>query len=320
MMRKGGGLAIAVVVWLTSMSASAQSGDAESARALFEQGVAAAAEERWPDAVTSFRASAALVERPATAYNLAVALDRLGRAREALAALDDYARLALPNDPRQADAATLRTQVQARIVTLRLGVSPPDATVEIDGEVEEGAGEQRSIAMDPGEHVLHVSAEGHEPQRVRVTAVSGMPLVQSIALESAAAEAEPVQTGGAPAPPSGGLSGLGVAGLAIAGVGVAAGVVAIVTGVVSNDTYTSLEQACGPDGQSCPPDRASDIDFGRSMAWTSTILTIAGGVALAAGVTLLVIDLTSGSTEAPAARLEITPGPSPAGLGARLRL
>lgn len=182
-----------VLVLVIAAPADAQ--DARRARALFEQGVAAASAERWEEAIDRFRRSFELVERPATAFNLAVALDRIGDAPGANAALDDYFRVAPADDPRRADANALRQDLAARApVELTLSVQPPDAIVEIDGQARDETGAERTYALAPGTHTLTVRAEGYATEMLQVEAIAGTPLVRAVDLS--------VPVGAAAQPPS----------------------------------------------------------------------------------------------------------------------
>ena len=140
--------------------------DAE-ARQLFEQGRAHAEAERWVEALDAFRRSRAASERPATIFNIATTLIRLGRAREALATIAELEGVA---DPRQharilADAAEIRSQAEASLRHVTLRVTPATATIEVDGEIAAGEGPERSMVLDPGAHALVVSADGYTTER-----------------------------------------------------------------------------------------------------------------------------------------------------------
>jgi hypothetical protein len=153
---------------LLAPPAAAQSRAREAeARALFEQGRAHAEAERWVEALDAFRRSRAAVERPTTVFNIATTLIRLGRAQEAIATIADLQRIA---DPRQhatllADAARICEQAEASLRRVVLRVSPPEATVEIDGQVLSGEGAERRVTLDPGAHAVVVSLDGYVPQR-----------------------------------------------------------------------------------------------------------------------------------------------------------
>lgn len=79
-------------------AARAQDAAAAQARAAFERGVAASQEGRWDQARLEFERSRALVVKPSTLLNLAIASLKLGRAGEALEAVDAFVAIA---DPRE---------------------------------------------------------------------------------------------------------------------------------------------------------------------------------------------------------------------------
>lgn len=307
------------VLFLGASTASAQ--DANEARRLFEQGVAAASRQSWPDAIDAFRRSFAIVERASTAYNLAVALGRAERPREALAALDDYFRLANQSEASEAEryrqATELRTRLEGRVARLTLTIAPATATVSVVGTAIEGSGAERTLLLDPGSHRVTVAA-GDRTEDIEITLAAGETQTRTVNLEQGgAAQPEPQ-----PAQPSGGdaFGVLGIVGVVLAGVGAASFGVMIGTGVVSNDTYETLRSECteNADGTfSCGAEWRDEISFGSDMALTSTIFTVIGGVTLAAGLALIIVDVADGGGES--ARLEITTGPGLAGLGARGR-
>lgn len=167
------------------------------ARAAFEEGRALSAEERWVDALAAFERSRALLERPATVFNIAAALVRLGRARDALATLDDLDRIADPSRDRGLleQARELRESAAASVRRVALSISPSDARVEIDGAVLEGEGEERRATLDPGTHLVVVSREGYRAQRFELAPgddareVSLAPLDATIVVTSTVDEA-----------------------------------------------------------------------------------------------------------------------------------
>lgn len=101
--------------------------------------------------------------------------------------------------------------------------------------------------------------------------------------------------------PGGGLGPLGVSGAVVAGVGALAGLAALATGVAAVLMHDDLAARCGPDGAACPAGYQSDVDLGHGLALATDVLAPVALAALAAGVTLLVIDLTDGDGEASAA-------------------
>ncbi|MCC7538439.1 MAG: PEGA domain-containing protein, partial [Deltaproteobacteria bacterium] len=180
-MRASPTLAALLVLALSSLATAQQPtappppAQAAEARRLFERGLELADEERWGEAVESFRQSRALFERPSTVFNLANALFRVGRMTEAIATFDAYLAIANPRRDRTqiAEANRLRGVAQTSLATLVLDVSPPDARVTIDGQPNAATGARREIAVDPGRHELRVTADDHEPYTTPVTVSAG---------------------------------------------------------------------------------------------------------------------------------------------------
>ncbi|MCB9592507.1 MAG: PEGA domain-containing protein [Sandaracinaceae bacterium] len=162
--------AIVVALALAASSVvanAARAQDAAGARAAFEEGRQHAAAERWAEALEDFERSFELFERPPTLFNIASVLVRLGRAREAIATIDRYVELTAASPDRRMlrDAQALREVAAQSLRTLELEVAPDDARVTVDGDVAEGSGPRRSIVLDPGAHVLEITAPGHAPAR-----------------------------------------------------------------------------------------------------------------------------------------------------------
>jgi hypothetical protein len=135
----------------------------EQARALFEQGLTASDARRWDEAAALFQRSRELVERPSTLFNLVVVLHRLGRFREGLDAGSAYLRSAgAETGERRAEVDRLLSEMQLAVGSLRLRVQPRGARVVLDGVT---LAEPHALALDPGTHVLLVSAQGHESER-----------------------------------------------------------------------------------------------------------------------------------------------------------
>jgi len=158
----------------------------DRARALFEAGVALAQQERWAEAAESFRQSRTALERPRTAFNLALALQHLGRLREANAVLDEA--LAMPPPPDDPtltrDATSLRAAVRGALATLVLSLSPPTAavTVRLDGEVRAGEGATRLLELDPGRHVVQMEGPEHEAQELEIAVTAADRVLRSVVL------------------------------------------------------------------------------------------------------------------------------------------
>jgi len=150
-------------------------GVAAEARLLFEEGVEYASQERWGEALEYFRRSREIVDRPSSAFNMAVALLRLGRPTEALQALDDYLRMSEPgSEPeRREEARRLLELALSQTARITLEVTPSHAEVRVDGELVAAEGTERELTLDPGSHAVRVTAEGWEPQSFTLSVLDG---------------------------------------------------------------------------------------------------------------------------------------------------
>jgi hypothetical protein len=161
---------------------------AERARAEFDRGVLLSQEERWAEALEAFRESRALVERPSTVFNIATALQRLGRDRDAIDAVDAFLAIADPmRDGAQIDQArTLRGVLRETVAEITLRLRPGTADVSVDARASAPRGDEsdvRVLELDPGEHVVEVRAPGYRPSAVTITLASGEHVTREIALE-----------------------------------------------------------------------------------------------------------------------------------------
>jgi tetratricopeptide (TPR) repeat protein len=170
--------------------------DAETAeaQALFRRGIELSAEDRWADALEHFRRSHARVPRPSTLFNIGVTLGRLGRFVEAIAVFDAVlAEASLAEGPR-AEALRLRAEAVASVAELTLALTPPTATLSVDGVLRPGADSPRIVPLDPGRHVLRAAAPAHDEGVLEVSVRSGEHAARSLELGLSAPPAEGAPT------------------------------------------------------------------------------------------------------------------------------
>jgi hypothetical protein len=179
------GWVLALALAAAPGTAWAQRDPAAEARTLFDEGVGFADRERWGEALAYFQRSRALVERPSTVFNIANALVRLGRHREALGAFADYLRLSDPvrDAERRAEALRMRDESQAALATLALTDVAPGAAVRLDGALQPGEGASRELVFDPGAHAVDVTLDAWQPLRFEFTALPGAHLTRSAAMQ-----------------------------------------------------------------------------------------------------------------------------------------
>jgi hypothetical protein len=163
------------------------------ARRLFERGKEALRVGRFRDARADFERSLELVKKPSAAFNLAVALRGMGlavEARRVLAQLlaGEYGEL--PAERRSAVkqlAREVRREIARLVVEIRGG---PEAAVRVDGEHAGSVASGRPLDMEvnPGRHVITLSARLYRTIERRVTVGSGrtLRLSETLALSAAA--------------------------------------------------------------------------------------------------------------------------------------
>ena len=150
--------------------AAAQDGERSAARRDFDAGMAAIAEGRFAEGRDALARSLEADARPATAYNLGVALRGTGQVRqgsEVLRALiaGEYGELSAEG---RAQAERLLSEVRADVASLRVAVAagegagdaePARGELSLDGEpIEEvEAGSLLLLRVDPGAHRLQLA-------------------------------------------------------------------------------------------------------------------------------------------------------------------
>lgn len=226
--------------------ARAQGDDAElaAARALFDEGIAAAREERWEAARSAFERSYAIAERPTTLLNLAGAQVQTGRLVEAT---ESYRRFLAEENagPRQAryrrDAQQALADTERRLARLTIQVEGAREGDRVTLDARELPAEAlgTELPVDPGSRTVALERGGATAAREVVTLAEGerreLSLRPSVDLR---VSADPALPPSGPAPAGGDDTGLFV-GL---GVGAAAVViaVAVIVAVVLVDGSQSL--------------------------------------------------------------------------------
>jgi hypothetical protein len=170
-------LSLALLVRVGALHAQTPAAPVELARAAFQRGVLLAQQEHWYEALGAFRESRRHADRPRTAFNVGLALHRLGQFREARAALREC--IAMPGVTAEADlvadANALEAEVGRSLARLRLVVAPPNAEVRVNGDVFADGRDQpiREIDLDPGTRQIEVSSLGLATQRFSIDLRTG---------------------------------------------------------------------------------------------------------------------------------------------------
>ncbi len=143
-------------------------------RALFEEGVAFAHDERWAEAADRFQRTLTLQPTPVVAYNLATAQIRLGRIVEASENLRTSERLPGAEPQVRAAARALLAEIEPQIAHLRIIADPSGgAHVERDGHALTRAELAVWVPADPGTHLVALIRGGETVVRRRVELAPG---------------------------------------------------------------------------------------------------------------------------------------------------
>lgn len=182
-------LALALTVVLYGMTSEAQTATGDpQATAAYERGSQAFRERRFGEARIAFSEAVRREPTPARWFALAQACRNMSLYTDAINAFEHY--LAAPEAGVAPERITeIRGQVETlrRLVgTLTLHVTPPTATASLDGHPLTLGNER--IPLNPGAHVLEVSAEGHRTEHREITTESASQTVLDITLTAAVIE------------------------------------------------------------------------------------------------------------------------------------
>ena len=299
-------LALAASIW----AAAAQARDPVGAEALFRSGREALRRGDFATACSAFEESQRLDPAAGTALNLAACERGRGRVASAWQHLREALDLLPSDDDRVPIAKKQIAALQPRLphLTVRLSADAPSGTRVLRDDVEIG-GALLGFAqpIDPGRHVIRVSAPHFTEQTYEVIVTEGV--ARQIEVEPGAyvAESRTVERQGMTGRRKAGLI-LGGFGLTAIGIGAVEGVVVAQRGserrtICPNnvcDNTSSLAQARNVDSS------------GNTLSIVSTVSFAVGGAALALGTYLAV---TGAPEKRPPVALVPLASPSVAGLG-----
>jgi hypothetical protein len=319
---------LGTALWASAPSAYAQS-DSAAARALFAEARSLMDDERYEQACPKLEESLRLDHGMGTQFNLAHCWEKMGRTASAWALFLDVAAAARAgNQPQRETAARERAKVlESKLTRLRIDVSDaaPGTEVERDGQDVRKASWGTGVPIDPGKHVVRVSAPGKQtwsdevdvPASGRTFTVT-VPALTDAPIERPGIEAEPAQAApveaDVPKPAGGGINGQRVAALVVGGVGLAAVATGTIFAIESrSDNAAALKLCRTPDPatgvERCPtePERlrwrslVDDAERGRLVGF------IGIGVGGAALITAVVLYATAGDDAPERASLELQP-------------
>lgn len=308
------GFGLALVLCLSPLCfariAHAQSAENKAAaEAMFAEGRRLMDQGKYAEACKKLEGSQRLDPGAGTLLNLSACYEANGQTASAWATYKEAAVAAQARHPDWAQQATSKiAALEPRLSTLTILVDKPvdGLLVTRDGVKVEATTYGIAVPVDPGPHAIEASATGFRTARVEVT-IGASKDANSITL--------PALVPGESSKPGGGGSGSGmrIAGIAAIGVGVVGLVAASVAGVVALGKKNDASLSCGPDFKVCSTGGKALVDDAKATGVVSTIGFIAGGVLVAAGVTLILVapkgeKKVEASLGAPGAQLGLTLG------------
>lgn len=297
-------LALVALCWTGDAFAQSEA-DKATARALAVEAQQALDAKRYAEAADKFGRAEKLFHAPTLVVGLARAYVGMGKYVEAMEAYNEVIREPISADApepfvnAQADAKKEIQGLDEKIgwVTLRVE-GPSEPTVDLDGQSVSAASLGVRRAVNPGDHVVRVSADGWNTaeQSFSIGAGGTEEVVVTLEAQEGAPSVVPAEGGGTPSDERGGDPGgegggastltiLGWTGIGVGGAGILVGAI---TGGLAMGKRGELVDNCSEAGE-CGPDQQSTLDSYRTMGTVSTIGFIAGGVLAAAGTVLLIV-------------------------------
>jgi hypothetical protein len=265
----------------------------EDAKRMTDLGAQAMDRGDFVEALEDFREANSIFPSPNLRYDMGLALDKLGRAAEAVEAFEEFLANREHGTPEaRVFARTRLTELEVTVARLEIVVTPPDATLTIDDrpvELRGGSG----VPVPVGERTLRVQKAAYAPATERVVVAAGEHRRVEINLKPiasvSAAVAPAVRVVAAPvaqAPPAHRSRGKRLAALLLGGVGLAAVGGGISAGVVAQRASDQLTEN---DGKGLPFDE-SQQRRGKAAATAEGALFAVGAAALATGLVLYLVD------------------------------
>lgn len=319
--KRGMALAAAVSFFISATPAWSQTPEERSgARAAATEGADAFEQGRWSDSVDLFTRAESLVHSPVHLLYLARSYAKLGkfvRARENYIQLtNEQVASNAPEVVRQAksDGDKELAELEPRIPYVSIvvqGAGPKAVSVVMDGEKVPPALLGVPRPVDPGDHKFQAFSEGMESSVQSITVAEARKetvVLTLVATPGAGANPEtktpesasqPASAEAAPAEQKQAAMPTYLPWIAF-GVGAVGLGVGTIFALSAKGKVSDANDICNLPGGACPADRESEVkdldSSARSANTISAIGFIAGGVGVAAGVTLLIVGNSSSSS------------------------
>ena len=327
-------IAVAVMVLALSAPVFAQPTKAEEAKAaeLKKQGDELVHASKFKEALEKYDASFAIVQNPAIQYNRGNALKNLQDWTGALDAYEKFVATAPPElKSKVPNLDKTMAEVKEHVATLVVKCDVPGATILVGEKTIGTTPNLQPYRTTPGDMTITASAPGYITAKQDVTLMPGETATIEVPLKKAASE--PVATNAKEPTPfdnppvhqpetpkekpaeSHGGSGWKTLAWVSGGVGIASlGVGFAFMGLSISDKNKADANHCFT--KVCDATGRQIIDEAWTFADVSTVLVVAGGVALALSVTSFIVAGTKSSSSSPkGAEARVFIGPGSMGIG-----
>jgi hypothetical protein len=312
-----------MVALLLALPARAQGRDPATAEALFEAARSAFEAGHYAEACAKFAESQRLDPGAGTLINLAACREKENKLSLAWEAWQEALRLLRSDDDRRPEVERRAKELDARLPRLVV-VLAPDAPagceVTRDGAALGSAVLGVPIPVDPGKHVIAVTAPGRTPAQFeidlaegkteRLTVTPGAPAAKQAPIVKKPTAPPTAPSTPAPKRPEAdrghGSTGKTV-GYAIGGLGALGVVLGGVTGVLALGKKHTMDDDCVAQNGThyCGQAGIAAANSGKTLATVSTVSFIAGGVAVGVGAYLV---LSSGGESTTTISTQALPG------------
>jgi tetratricopeptide (TPR) repeat protein len=165
---------LALCWWLRGSVVLAQESSEVEARAHFDRGLVLFGQNNFAGALVEFQRAYELSHRASVLFNLGATYQALHRYPEAARSLEAYLQEAEGLAPeRRGEVGTVLAQLRALLAYVRITVTPPEATLTVDGVVVPPSALAEPVALGPDRHTVVVSADGYETEERALSLASG---------------------------------------------------------------------------------------------------------------------------------------------------
>jgi hypothetical protein len=305
-------LCLASVLLAPPVRAAGSAEDRVAADALYTQAGDLMKAEHFAEACPKLETSQRLDPGVGTLLRLGFCYEHIGRTASAMSAYNDAEVLARakPGDKRADDAAARAKALEPRLSRLLIlsANAAPGQEVRRDGKLVDAGILGTAVPVDPGEHVIEVSAPGRQSWKTSAH-VNATPETTTVAVPvlPIATEAPVVSKPAAPY-----WNGQRVAGAVVGGAGLVGIIVGAVFGAQTFSKNNASMPYCPTVPTMCYPPGVTLRNDAYSASTISTLGFVVGGVAIAGGAVTFFT-----ATKRPAIEVQPAAGPGVASMSVR---